>query len=245
MRIAVLAIGLVWAAAAAAEAPYRVPWPEGSSYMFIQAPGGRITSHFTKATLHAVDIGMPDGMPVLAARAGTVEALQALHATGSDEAPLTYEGNYVRVRHADGSVALYAHLRHLGVLVNVGERVEAGQLLGYSGQSGDVTEPHLHFAVIREERNSAGWLEEVSLPIRFYVGMPAIEFTPRSAMIVTANYSRPADPPRAPSEYSGPVWHRPALGAGDEEAAWALLLLWLAAGIAALTCYWRFTRDEA
>lgn len=244
MRIAALAIGLVWAAAAGAEAPYRLPWPEGSSYMFIQAPGGRITSHFTKGTLHAVDIAMPEGMSVLAARAGIVESVQAAHGANGEEAPLTYEGNFVRVRHADGTLALYAHLRYEGIAVKVGDAVEAGQLVGYSGSSGDVGEPQLHFAVIREERNSAGWLEEVSMPIRFYVGTPPTEFSPRSAMVVTANYSRPADPPRAPSEYSGPVWRRPALGAGDEEGAWALLALWLAAGIAALTCYWRFTRDQ-
>ena len=245
MRIAPLAIWLVSAAAAGAdgEVLYRVPWPEGSSFMFIQAPGGRITSHFTKSTLYAVDVAMPEGMSVLAARSGSVESLQAFHGAGADEGPLTYEGNFVRVRHSDGTLALYAHLRHQGVVVTAGERVEAGQLLGYSGATGDVTEPHLHFAVIREERNSAGWVEEVSTPFRFYVGAPPTGFAPRSAMIVVANYSRPADPPRAPSEYSGPVWHRPALGAGDEERAWVLLLVWLAAGIAALACYWRFARD--
>ena len=46
--------------------------------MFTQVADGRITTHFTKATLHAVDVAMPIGVPVLAARAG-VEALAASH----------------------------------------------------------------------------------------------------------------------------------------------------------------------
>jgi murein DD-endopeptidase MepM/ murein hydrolase activator NlpD len=70
--------------------------------MFTQVPGGRITSYFTKATLHAVDIAMPEGMPIVAAREGLVEAVQAHRGASSDEDPVTYEGNFVRVRHIDG-----------------------------------------------------------------------------------------------------------------------------------------------
>ena len=70
MRIACLAIGLLCTALAHAEVLYRLPWPEGLSFMFSQAPGGRVTSHFTQATLHAVDIAMPQGVPILAARGG-------------------------------------------------------------------------------------------------------------------------------------------------------------------------------
>src|SRR5262245_61025654 len=191
MRLAWLAIGLVWTASAGAEVLYRLPWPEGLTFMFIQAPGGRITSHFTKATMNAVDIAMPEGVPVLAARSGVVEALEAAHSASRDEDPLTYEGNFVRVRHADGTAAVYAHLRHRGVAVAAGESVTTGQLLGYSGSTGDVLEPQLHFAVVRDD---------ASLPIRFYVGVPPIAFPPRTALRVTANYSGPAEWPRAPSE---------------------------------------------
>src|SRR5687768_2055049 len=161
MRVACIAIGLIWAAAAGADVLYRLPWPEGLSLMFTQVHGGRITTHFTKATLHAVDIGMPQGTAVLAARAGIVEALQADQGAGEDEGPLTYEGNFVRVRHADRTAATYAHLKHQGVTVVVGDGIEAGQLLGISGASGDVLEPHLHFVVTRVHQNSSGWREEV------------------------------------------------------------------------------------
>src|SRR5678810_311152 len=133
MRFAGLAIGLLCAAAASAEELYRLPWSEGLSFMFTQVSDGRITTHITKATLHAVDIAMPEGIAVLAARAGVVEAVEARHGAGADDGPLTYEGNFVRVRHADHTAAIYAHLRHQGVAIIPGERVAAGQLLGYSG----------------------------------------------------------------------------------------------------------------
>lgn len=242
MRRACLAIALAWAPLADAETLYRLPWADGLSYMFTQVPGGRITTHITKATMNAVDIAMPEGVPVVAAREGIVEALQAGHGSSQDEPPLTYEGNFVRVRHADGTAALYAHLRYQGVVVAVGAQVAAGQLLGYSGGTGDVTTPHLHFAVIRTEKNSSGWQEDVSVPVKFYIGLPPVAFSPRAALRATANYSGSADAPRAPSESSLFPWRRPALEPGDEPRAWGMLALWLACAVAAIGCFWRFTR---
>ena len=106
MRIACVAIGLLWCASAGAEPLYRLPWGDGHSFMFTHVPGGRITTHFTKATLHAVDISMPVGVPVLAARAGVVQALEGQHGATAEEEPLSYEGNFVRVLHDDGTAAI-------------------------------------------------------------------------------------------------------------------------------------------
>src|SRR5688572_17329001 len=199
--------------------------------MLTQVPGGRITTHFTKGTQYAVDVAMPDGMPIVAAREGTVEAVEARYGASLDEEPLTYEGNFVRVRHADGTAATYAHLRYGGVAVAVGDSVTAGRLVGYSGATGDVEQPHLHFVVTRLVTNSSGWREDVSLPVTFYVGVPPTVFTPRAALRVTADYSRQAEAPRAPSESRLIPWPRRALEPGDEARAWGWLALWLAAGI--------------
>jgi murein DD-endopeptidase MepM/ murein hydrolase activator NlpD len=243
MRVAYVAIGLIWAAAAGAETLYRLPWPDGLSFMFTQVSDGRITSHFTKATLHAVDIAMPEGVPVLAAREGVVEALQAQHGASPEDEPITYEGNFVRVRHADGTAAIYAHLKHGGVAVAVGEAVAAGHLLGHSGATGDVGGPQLHFAVTRMEKNSSGWQEEVSVPVKFYIGVPPVAFSPRAALRATANYSGIADAPRLASETPLFPWKRPALEPGEEVRAWGLLALWLACGIAGLAWFWKFTQE--
>jgi len=211
--------------------------------MFTQVSDGKITSHFTKATLHAVDIAMPEGVPVLAARAGMVDSVETHHGASPEEDPLSYEGNFVRVRHADGTAAIYAHLKHRGVAVAAGEAVEAGQLLGYSGSTGDVLEPLLHFAVVRVEGDSSGGREDISVPVMFYVGAPPLAFAPRAALRVTANYSRPVEAPRAPSE-GGQLFpsQRPAPEPGDETRGWRLLALWLAWGVAALGWFWRFSR---
>ena len=55
--------------------------------------------------------------------------------------------NFVRILHDDGTMALYAHLKTDGVLVRVGQQVQAGQQIGLSGNTGFTTGPHLHFAV--------------------------------------------------------------------------------------------------
>ena len=242
MRLVCLAFGLLWTVWAAAETLYRLPWPDGRSFMFTQAPGGRITTHVANAMRYAVDIAMPTGVPIVAARAGVVEALEDHHGASAEDEPLTYEGNFVRVRHADGTAATYAHLAYGGIAVAVGDKVDAGRLLGYSGATGDVQHPHLHFAVTRRIRNSAGWEEEVSLPVTFYVGAPPMLFAARAGQQVSAEYSRAAEPPRAPSEVRRLPWKRPALQPGEEAGAWIRLALWLASGLAAFAAYWKFTR---
>ena len=116
-------------------------------------------------------------------------------------------------------------------------------MLGRSGASGDVTAPHLHFAVLRRQNNASGWLEETSVPVTFYVGVPPVAFSPRAALTVTANYASPARTPRTPSEWQPLVrWQPVALGLWDELRAWCLLAGWLAAGIAGMAWFWRFSR---
>src|SRR5262249_27488868 len=145
-------------------------------------------------------------------------------------------------RPGDGTAAVYAPLKYQGVAVGGGEAVRLGLLLGYSGATGDVTEPQLHFAVIRVEKNSSGWPEVVSVPVTFYVGAPPVAFPPRAALRVTANYSGSALPPRAPSEGSALGPQGLALGPGEEAGAWLRLAIWLACGVAALTWFWKFSK---
>jgi len=55
-------------------------------------------------------------------------------------------GKYVVIRHADGTETYYAHMS--AVLVNVGDRVQEGDVIGKIGSTGFSTGPHLHFGVM-------------------------------------------------------------------------------------------------
>jgi murein DD-endopeptidase MepM/ murein hydrolase activator NlpD len=123
---------------------YQLPFKEGTSHKVVQGYGGMF-SHKHKA---ALDFSMPEGTPVYAARGGVIYSTK----DDSDEGgPFSkYEGkaNYIIIQHDDKSFGCYWHLRKNGVVVKKG-RVNKGQLIGYSGSTGFVLRPHLHFAVKR------------------------------------------------------------------------------------------------
>ena len=95
----------------------------------------RFGETFTDPKGHkGIDYALPLGTPVLAAADGIVEK------AGVDN---TGYGNVIIIRHlwTDGTV--YAHLRNWSV--QVGQKVKAGEVIGYSGNTGNSTGPHLHF----------------------------------------------------------------------------------------------------
>ncbi|WP_369937112.1 M23 family metallopeptidase [Xanthomonas tesorieronis] len=137
-----------------------------------QGVGGQF-SHRDAQNYYALDFALAEGTPVLAARAGTVMQVEAGFAeAGLDRETFGGRANFVRILHADGSMALYAHLAPNGVAVHPGQRVAAGQRLALSGNTGLSTAPHLHFAVqvnrgMRLESipfRMAGALGELKLP---------------------------------------------------------------------------------
>lgn len=105
----------------------------------IPMAGAEITSCFGQrwGTLHAgIDFAMPSGTPIHAAAAGTV--------VKAGDAGDGY-GNSVFIDHGNGYLTHYAHQSRL--IVSVGDKVKAGQVIGYEGSTGDSTGPHLHFEV--------------------------------------------------------------------------------------------------
>lgn len=98
---------------------------------------------------NAVDLGTPIGTPVLAAASGQV--IIARFAPGDPW--FGGYGNYIVIQHDNGTQTLYAHLSK--EIVERGWNVVQGQVLGYSGTTGDSTGPHLHFEV-RGAKNPFG-----------------------------------------------------------------------------------------
>ena len=87
---------------------------------------------------------MPVGADVLAMRAGRVLQVKE---DSPDDGWTEGAHNFVFILHDDGTVAFYAHLRRDGVLVEVNDRVEAGEHIAESGNSGRTAGAHLHVQV--------------------------------------------------------------------------------------------------
>lgn len=137
-----------------------------------QGFGGRF-SHDDEQNRYALDFAAGIGTPVLAARAGTVMQVESdFSKAGLKRERYGGRANFVRILHDDGSMALYAHLKADGALVRVGQRVNAGQQIGLSGNTGFTTGPHLHFAV----QVNRG-MRLVSIPFR----MRGVAMPPRGA----------------------------------------------------------------
>lgn len=84
---------------------------------------------------NGIDLANALGTPIVAAADGTV----------IDSGPASGFGNWIRIRHDDGTVTVYGHMQTLDV--KVGERVSAGQKIAGMGSEGFSTGSHLHFEV--------------------------------------------------------------------------------------------------
>lgn len=90
---------------------------------------------------NGIDFAAPIGTPIKAALAGVV-----IGAGNTDAIKGCYSfGKWVMVKHSNGLNTMYAHFSSISV--SEGESVATGQVLGYSGETGYATGPHLHFGV--------------------------------------------------------------------------------------------------
>ena len=96
------------------------------------------------SSAYAVDIAVPIGTELLAVRSGTAIALREDSDTGCGDESCADDGNYLIMAHDDGTHTAYWHIDTNGVLVELGERVCAGQVVALSGNTGFSTGPHLH-----------------------------------------------------------------------------------------------------
>ncbi len=107
---------------------------------------GRVVSDFGSYASgqrnDGINISAPYGEPIRAAANGTVSY------EGNE---LKSYGNLVLMRHDNGYVTAYAHADHF--IVSKGDRVTRGQVIGYVGNTGDVSGPQLHFELRRGARD--------------------------------------------------------------------------------------------
>lgn len=122
---------------------YSLPFAKGSKFLLIQAYNSKM-SHTGELSL---DFKMKKGSTICAAREGVVIAIKENSDVGGLNDNYLSDGNHIIIRHKDGSQAMYWHLQKNGIIVNNGDTVTKGQLIGYSGNTGYSAFPHLHFQV--------------------------------------------------------------------------------------------------
>ncbi|VAW54173.1 Phage lysin, 1,4-beta-N-acetylmuramidase or lysozyme  len=86
-----------------------------------------------------LDIAAPQGTPIKAIESGTV----------IESGDFFFSGNMVYLDHGQGLISLYAHMHTINV--KFGDKIKKGQIIGTVGETGRVTGPHLHLAIIANQ----------------------------------------------------------------------------------------------
>jgi hypothetical protein len=107
---------------------------------------------------YAWDFRMPTGSPIVAARAGTVWMIKQSETQNCRDLSCPDWNNYIVVDHGDGTSAAYLHGLKDGARVGIGQKVQQGQFLGLSDNTGQSGGPHLHFQV--QYNNPAQYLSQ-------------------------------------------------------------------------------------
>ena len=124
----------------------RNSWTDSPArFDFTQPVSGRVSSIFGLRRYfnnqprkpHAgLDLAAAEGTPIQAVESGTV----------IESGDFFFSGNMVYIDHGQGLISLYAHMHNINV--KTGDKIQRGQIIGSVGQTGRVTGPHLHLAVI-------------------------------------------------------------------------------------------------
>jgi murein DD-endopeptidase MepM/ murein hydrolase activator NlpD len=149
---------------------YSLPFENRKKVFLIQA----YESSFSHKNERALDFKVKNGTRICAARDGVVIAMREDSDRGGLKDENLSDGNFISILHNDGSVAHYWHLQKEGALVNNGDTVTTGQLIGLSGNTGYSAFPHLHFEVQGYDSNK----NYRQLPTRFYTNKGIIYLRP-------------------------------------------------------------------
>lgn len=141
---------------------YRLPFASGANVRVSQGYNGGFSHKGLSA--YAIDFSLPIGTSVYAAREGEVVGVDVSSNLGGASPLYRPYMNYVNIRHSDGTLGNYYHLKFGGSAVKIGDTVTKGQLIAYSGNTGYTTAPHLHFSVSKVDPVSMR--RPMNLPIK-------------------------------------------------------------------------------
>jgi len=125
------------------------PFPRGTETEVV-SPTGEYAHENWPQTKYAVDFLVPVGTPVVAVMSGTVHMAKSDSDRHGLDVDLAQEANYVVIYHGGGTYGEYVHLGKDKIEVQEGQEVREGDLLGFTGLSGCMSCPHLHFNVVKK-----------------------------------------------------------------------------------------------
>ena len=120
---------------------------------------------------YSTDFLLPEGTEITASREGIVTKVKingnknySEKDSKKGENAYKKDMNEIEIRHSDGTYASYCHLKHKDAFVKVGNKVEQGQIIGLSGNTGWSSAPHLDFTVFKKNVNG---LKVKSIKVKF------------------------------------------------------------------------------
>jgi len=138
---------------------YELPFESGESYTVTQGYNGR----FSHQGENALDFGLDIGDKVFAARGGIVYKVIEKNSKSCNHSSCQEFNNMITIYHSDGTFSEYSHLKYNGSRVKEGQKVAIGDFIGYSGNTGWSSGPHLHFVVYKYDENG----QRVTLKTKF------------------------------------------------------------------------------
>ncbi|HPC39130.1 MAG TPA: M23 family metallopeptidase [Exilispira sp.] len=139
---------------------YILPFENGKEYFVYQGYNSNFTHKGTAS--YALDFSMPIGTPICAVRDGIVYNVVDIYNKSGLSSYYSKYTNFISIYHNDGTYSIYAHIKYKGSIVKVGEKVKAGQVIGYSGNTGRTSGPHLHIQI-----NLPTYMAHKSVPVPF------------------------------------------------------------------------------
>ncbi len=163
-------------------ARYSTPYGGSEERILSQGVNGKFTHN--GLAKYSFDFPLPVGTPILASRSGLVMRITDGHIKAGLTKDMLTKANSVTILHDDNTFATYGHLDP-GAGARAGMRVYAGDLIGFSGNTGFSTGPHLHFSVWKPNFD----LEQKTLPIKFYDSKKPSGFVPTEGHYYAAGCS--------------------------------------------------------
>lgn len=122
---------------------YYLPFKKSNTFSMDQGYDG----DFSHQNINALDFTMPVGTELTAIRDGIVVRVVEKNSKHCEDRSCAQYANNILIYHSDGTFSDYVHIKKNGSKMKVGDKVKQGQHIGYSGNVGWTTGPHLHIEV--------------------------------------------------------------------------------------------------